>query len=313
MLSLGTAAIGRPQYINLRLDDAPPLDLAAFRERGRSVLDRAYELGIRYYDTAPGYGLAEDLLIEWVHQKGDADVEVATKWGYTYTANFDPNATQHEVKEHSLHKLNEQWAVSQQLLPYLKTYQIHSATFATGVLRNQPILERLAELKAEHGLLIGITASGADQVAVAKAALDVRVNGQPLFDTFQITYNILDQSLATLSDEMQAMGKRLIIKEALANGRIFPNPQYPHYQPLYDALYDLAAHYQVGIDAIALRFCMDRLQPFTVLSGADRLDYLEANLKAAMFQLTDAELDRLATFAISPDAYWEERSRLEWQ
>ena len=64
-------------------------------------------------------------------------IEIATKWGYTYTANFDANATVHEVKEHSLSKLNEQWNFSKQLLPYLKVYQIHSATLETGVLENK--------------------------------------------------------------------------------------------------------------------------------------------------------------------------------
>jgi len=34
-----------------------------------SLLDKAYELGVRYLDTAPGYGIAESILINWVHQK----------------------------------------------------------------------------------------------------------------------------------------------------------------------------------------------------------------------------------------------------
>ena len=76
--------------------------------------------------------MAEQILIDWCRDHPNEHVEIATKWGYTYTANFDPNATIHEVKEHSLAKLNEQWAQSQQLLPRLSTYQVHSATFASG-------------------------------------------------------------------------------------------------------------------------------------------------------------------------------------
>ncbi len=66
------------------------------------VLDTAYKAGIRHFDTAAGYGLAEDLLIEWLELKNDSSITVSTKWGYTYVANFNPDAKEHEVKEHSL-------------------------------------------------------------------------------------------------------------------------------------------------------------------------------------------------------------------
>ncbi len=140
-IGLGTAAIGRPQYININQENKDPFSLSTFKENGVKMLDYAYDAGIRYYDTAPGYGLAEQLLIDWVIEKNDSSIIAATKWGYTYVANFDPKATMHEVKEHSLKKLNEQWKVSKQLLPFLKYYQIHSATFESGVLENDAVLE----------------------------------------------------------------------------------------------------------------------------------------------------------------------------
>ena len=105
-LGLGTAALGRPQYINIRQENTNNSTLEAFRKHSFSVLEEAYNLGIRYFDTAPGYGLAEKLVLEWLQTKNDASIEIGTKWGYTYTANFDANATIHEVKEHSFSKLN---------------------------------------------------------------------------------------------------------------------------------------------------------------------------------------------------------------
>jgi len=222
-IGLGTAAIGRPQYINIRQKEATTVSLDIFRQQGWEVLEEAYRQGIRYFDTAPGYGLAEQLLIDWVKEKGDARIEIATKWGYTYVANFDVNATQHEVKEHSLDKLNEQWLQSRHLLPHLTTYQIHSATFDTGVLENVEILHQLAELKMEHGLKIGLTTTGANQLAVLKKALAVEINDELLFEVFQVTYNIFDQSLAVIVPYFENTNRRLVIKEALANGRVFPN------------------------------------------------------------------------------------------
>lgn len=311
-LGLGTAAIGRPQYINIRKQVATDFSLVTFREAGKEVLDLAYENGIRYFDTAPGYGLAEDLLVEWIQEKNDSAIELATKWGYTYVANFDPNATIHEVKEHSLKKLNEQWTFSKKALPYLQTYQVHSVTFETGVLENEKVLNRLAELKANHNLHIGITTTGTNQVEVIKKALDVVVNGISLFDAFQVTYNVLDQSLLNISQELRNANKRIIIKEALANGRVFPNTQYPHYDKLYQTLTNLAKKYEVGIDAIALRFCIDSIVPFKVLSGASKDFHLTENLKAESFKLMESDVARLAKFSIAPNIYWQERKQLGW-
>jgi len=231
-LGLGTAALGRPQYINLRQEGRKTEDLATFKEQSFSVFEKAYQLGVRYFDTAPGYGLAEKLLLEWLQDKNDRTIQVASKWGYTYVANFDTNAKVHEIKEHSLEKLNEQWQYSQGLLPSLGVYQIHSATIETGVLKNKTILERLLHLKNKHHLKIGITTTGADQTEVIKKALDVSVNGIQLFDVFQVTYNILDQSLKTMVTTLDNQHKQLVIKEALANGRIFRNKNYNHYSNL---------------------------------------------------------------------------------
>lgn len=311
-IGLGTAAIGRPQYINIRQENPAPFSLDDFIQKAEAVLDEAYINGIRYYDTAPGYGIAEQILINWVKKQHDPEIEVATKWGYTYTANFDPNATVHEVKEHSLRKLNEQWEQSKRLVPNLSTYQIHSATLDTGVLENTDIHERLYELKTENSLLMGITTSGTNQIEIIRKALDVEIEGAPLFDTFQITYNMLDQSLATIADQLLAQGKRLIIKEALANGRILSPVQFPHYQTLYQSLREIAEKYNVGIDAVALRFCIDTLHPFTVLSGVSNPEHISLNLKAFNFTLDEDEITQLKSFQISPETYWTERKNLDW-
>ncbi len=311
-LGLGTAAIGRPQYINIRQEETTDCSLEVFRAAGKKVLDLAYEKGIRYFDTAPGYGLAEELLVEWIQEKKDTTIELATKWGYTYVANFDPNATIHEVKEHSLEKLNEQWVVSKKALPFLSTYQIHSATFETGVLENEKVLNRLAELKANHQLHIGLSTTGTNQVEVIEKALEVTVNGISLFDAFQVTYNVLDQSLAEISQQLTSSNKRIILKEALANGRIFPNERYPHYDKLYQVLVCLAKKYEVGIDAIALRFCIDSIAPFKILSGAAKAFHLTENLKVESFKLEESDIARLIQFAITPNAYWKERKQLGW-
>ena len=311
-LGLGTAALGRPQYINLRQEKAKGQDLETFKEQGYSVLEKAYNLGIRYFDTAPGYGLAEQLVLEWLQTKNDPSIQIATKWGYTYVANFDVNAVIHEIKEHSIEKLQEQWEVSKAFMPHLKVYQIHSTTLETGVLANEAVLNQLALLKKEHNLEIGITTTGANQVAVIKKALDVTVGGHQLFDAFQVTYNMLDQSLGEISRELVQQKKNIIIKEALANGRVFRNKTYKHYDGLYIELERLSRKYKVGVDAIALQFCGQTLPTGILLSGASNTEQLQENLKLNTFHLSEEEIQELAAFKIDPITYWEERNQLKW-
>ena len=313
LIGLGTAAIGRPQYINIKDEvDLVPFSIDTFSNKGKSILTEAYNKGIRHFDTAPGYGIAEQLLIDWIKKNNPQDITVSTKWGYTYVANFDPSAVIHEVKEHSLEKLNEQWEVSKQLLPYLNIYQIHSATLDSGVLENEQVLNRLFELKEKHKIVIGLSTSGGNQNEIISKALDIKINNENLFNSFQVTFNVFDQSLLSINETLLKQNKQIIIKEALANGRIFPNDNYPHYKEMYEVLKVLATKYNVGIDAIALRFCLDTIKPYKVLSGAKEVNHLADNLKALSFQLSSNELNKIKDHATSPFSYWKERKKLIW-
>ena len=311
-IGLGTAAIGRPIYINIKETvGSKPFDIEQFRDGGMQLLDSAYAKGVRRFDTAPGYGLAENLVMDWIQQREITDVSVSSKWGYTYVANFSATATLHEVKEHSLAKLHEQWNTTKELRPSLDIYQIHSATLDTGVLKNKEVLTRLYELKKTHGIEIGLSTTGANQAEVMRVAVGVEVAGEALFDSFQVTYNVFDQSIAEVLN--QDFDGKLIIKEALANGRVFPNEgKYSDYKAHYVLLDKLSKKYKVGIDAIALRFCMDSISSHTVLSGASTEKQLAENLKAYDFELTKEELRGLRALKVNPDSYWAERKALEW-
>jgi aryl-alcohol dehydrogenase-like predicted oxidoreductase len=311
-LGLGTAALGRPQYINIRQYRTEKTDLETFRKQSFAVLEHAYNLGVRYFDTAPGYGLAEELVLEWLQTKDDNSIEVATKWGYTYTANFEANATIHEVKEHSLSKLKEQWHFSKKLLPYLKVYQIHSATLETGILENTKALEHLIFLKRKHKLKIALTTTGTNQLEVLKKALDISINGNQVFDLFQITYNFLDQSLQEISAELMRQNKQIVIKEALANGRVFRNKSYPHYNEMYTILERLSEKHNVGVDAISLKYCEQTIPNSIILSGASTSAQLTENLKLNTFTLSNEEIEILNNLKVTPEFYWTERKKLGW-
>src|SRR5882757_10623914 len=90
-LGFGLAAVGRPGYINVgRAADLPPgRGVAAMRARAVELLDFAYAHGVRYFDAARSYGRAEEFLAGWLAGAPDrGGVAVGSKWGYTYTADW---------------------------------------------------------------------------------------------------------------------------------------------------------------------------------------------------------------------------------
>ncbi|MGK0391031.1 MAG: aryl-alcohol dehydrogenase-like predicted oxidoreductase [Maribacter sp.] len=308
-IGFGTAAIGRPLYINIKNDIAPKtFDLNTFKKKGIEVLEYAYEMGIRHFDTAPNYGMAEEILLKWVKEKNDASIIVSSKWGYRYIADFNPDAVEHEHKEHSLNRLKEQWEFTKQFLPHLHYYQIHSATFETGILENKEVLERLVKIRETTDTKTGITVTGDNQREVLEKALALNI-----FDSYQVTYNVLEQNLHEIINRLTKLGKTVIIKEAMANGRVFPNDNYPHYKEMYDYLGELAQKYGVGIDAIAVRFCNETLPDAMVLSGAASMKQVEENLKANDFGLDLEEINKLQSFQVKSVDYWLERKKLGWQ
>lgn len=310
-IGIGLAALGRPEYINIRENKSIDKSEKAFREKAFEVLDFAYENGLRYFDTAPSYGKGERYLFDWKTERKHSDINISTKWGYTYIANWELGYKgKHEVKEHSLDKLLEQWELSQFLLPELKIYQIHSATLESGVLQNTAILNKLHQIKKQTKVQIGISSSGDNQKEIILEALNTKVENEYLFDSFQVTYNILEQSSLEVLKALNSRNKTIIIKEALANGRIFNQKN----KVVYSLLDSLSKKYNVGIDAIAIRFVIESIEPNFVLSGASDAKQLEQNLKALNKDLsfTALELDQLKLLRMNPKSYWDERSRLVW-
>ncbi|WP_299118903.1 aldo/keto reductase [uncultured Winogradskyella sp.] len=312
-IGLGMAALGRPDYINIRSNTNIDKSVEVFKAIAFKVLDESYTLGIKDFDVAPSYGLGEQFLLEWNNSRNHKDVNLSTKFGYTYVANWEIGFSgKHEIKEHSISKLNKQWEVSKAMLPNLKIYQVHSATLDSGVLTNEAVLSKLYELKQEHNLKIGITSSGTEQVKIIEVAQKINFDGDDLFDSYQVTFNIFEQSCFHILRELLAKGKTIIIKEALANGRVFKNDKFFQYESAYDYLGHLSSKYSVGTDAIALRFIIDHLEPSVILSGASNSNQLKENLKALNFELDKNEVSKLKLFAVTPHNYWKERSHLKW-
>lgn len=308
-IGLGLAALGRPGYINLghQIDLLGDYDVENMEQRTHQMLDLAFEKGINYFDTAQSYGKAESFLGNWLQQNPNKSVAVGSKWGYYYTANWKIDAEAHEIKDHSLDRFLNQWPESKQRLsPALKLYQVHSATFESGILKNNAVLNELAKIKAE-GYTVGLSLSGTQQSEVLDEALSIKIDGQALFGSVQATYNIFEQSAKESLEKAYDNGLEIIIKEGLANGRL--TARYDH---LPSIITEIAHNHQVGEDAIALAYILQKEFPAIVLSGASTPEHLLSNLKASTIYLEQKEMKALDQLKRTPAEYWSERKSMDW-
>jgi aryl-alcohol dehydrogenase-like predicted oxidoreductase len=317
-LGLGLAALGRPGYINLghEEDFAQGKSVQDLKDRTMAVLDFAWEQGIRHFDTARSYGRGEEFLGEWLRSRSipQAGVFISSKWGYTYTADWQVQAEAHEIKEHSLKKLQAQFAESQAHLgEYLGLYQIHSATQSSGVLEKPEVLDELQRIKAS-GIAIGLTLSGPEQSQTLLRALEVNRQRQGLFDAVQLTWNLLEQSVGQALWQAKEAGFFIIIKEALANGRLTSRGLRAGaaIRPGQRALQDLARQYNQNPDALALAYILRQSWADSVLSGAASSEQLKDNLRAHSVSFSEQDLKILQAAAQDSVDYWADRSRLAW-
>jgi aryl-alcohol dehydrogenase-like predicted oxidoreductase len=301
-IGLGLAALGRPGYLNLGHgedlgDERSP---EALRAQTFAVLDAAVEAGVRYLDAARSYGRGEEFLGAWLAAREPRDVVVGSKWGYVYTAAWQVAADPPEVKHHDADTFRRQLEETRAHLgDRLALYQIHSATPDSGVLEDDAVLGALRELRAS-GVAIGVTSSGPSQPQTIDRARELGC-----FDAVQATWNLHERSAGPALTRAHHAGMEVIVKEALANGRLSPRGGDP-------VLARVAAGLGASADAVALAAVL--AQPFAdvVLSGVATGDALRSNLRAAALDLPDDALAELDGLEENSGRYWSARGELAW-
>jgi aryl-alcohol dehydrogenase-like predicted oxidoreductase len=260
------------------------------------VLDAAYEAGVRWVDVARSYGLAEEFLAGWLDSRHPSDITVSSKWGYAYVGGWRLDAAVHEEKSHTLDRFRTQWAESTALLgDRLALYQVHSLTPDSPLFDDLALQDALAALPVR----VGFSTSGPAQADVVRRALALERHGIRVFSAVQSTWNVLEPSVGPALAEAHTEGAHVLVKEAMANGRLALDPPEP--------VAALAKSLDVGPDAVALAAALAQPWADTVLSGAAGTRQLAGNLAAR----TVAEVD-LPDLAEPPADYWKHRSSLAW-
>jgi aryl-alcohol dehydrogenase-like predicted oxidoreductase len=306
-IGLGLAALGRPAYITLGRDADLGADrsVGAMEHRSHEMLDVAYGAGVRYFDAARSYGLAEQFLASWLDTRQLADVTAGSKWGYTYTADWRIDARTQEEKDLSVTTLIRQFGESRTLLgARLHLYQIHSATIESGVLDDSQVLAELLRVRSE-GIAVGLSVSGPRQAETIRRALGAQVDGMNPFQTVQATWNLLEPSAGAALAEAKAAGWGVIVKEVLANGRLTDQ----HAGELRHTLTPAAQRIHTTVDALAIAGALSQPWVDVVLSGAVTPAQLRSHLAALALRRDRLDLPSVAQ---RPASYWQQRATLPW-
>ena len=311
--ALGTAVLGRPAYINAGNAGVLPPDrsVESFRDNTFRVLDAAVAAGVDWIDTARSYGRAEEFVGQWWRSRAADDPEwadkaptISSKWGYRYVGEWNPDAEVHEVKDHSLERFTEQLALTRQTLPRLHLYQVHSLTLDSPLFDDGPLLDALARLR-DTGVAVGFSTSGPGQAETILRAMELTRAGGPVFSAVQSTWNLLETSVGEALAVASRRELTVIVKEALANGRLVAEPPA---QVLATAEKYGAAPDAMALAAVAAQPWVDR-----VLLGSAGVEQFAQNLLASEIRLEDEDIADLISQAEDPVQYWARRSGLPWQ
>lgn len=200
LLSLGTVKFGRDRGVKYPTPVHIPSDVQA-----RSLLSKAWDLGLNLLDTAPAYGNSEQRLGELIDPA--QPWLICTKVGEEFDPvsgqsrhNFSAEHTQLSV-ERSLRRLGRDC---------LDIVLIHSDGEDEQILTRWGTLHALQDLKAK-GL---IRAVGMSHKSVHGAQLALTQGA----DVLMATLNRQDTQDAKIIEQASAAGCGILIKKALASG-----------------------------------------------------------------------------------------------
>jgi aryl-alcohol dehydrogenase-like predicted oxidoreductase len=145
-----------------------------------------------------------------------------------------------------------------------------------------------------------------------RKAMTLSFDGLRLFETVQATWNLLEPSAGPALSEAHAAGMGVIVKEALANGRLTSRNPDPGFAPKLEILRREAARFHSPVEAIALASCL--AQPFAdvVLSGAVAEEQVLSNVRSYLLNLDTDAMSRLMPLAEPAQSYWATRKNLPW-
>lgn len=238
------------------------------RQESLAILDRAYEQGIRIFDTAFAYGDAEEIIGEFISaRKLGGQIQIISK--------LEPNCVPQESKNayeiiesklrDSLHRLNRQT---------IDGYLLHTSPY---IFRKE-IVDALHRCKM-NGLVKNIGVSIYEESEALAAA------SSPLIDYIQIPYSVFDQRLNTTDFFRLAKenGKKVFARTAFLQGLIFmAEEKIPDYasgvKKYLKEFDDIIRGYGLSRIQAALMFSASEPCIDYIVFGVDTIEQLTENI-----------------------------------
>jgi aryl-alcohol dehydrogenase-like predicted oxidoreductase len=124
----------------------------------------------------------------------------------------------------------------------------------------------------------------------------------------QSTWNVLERSVEPALAEAHDAGWGVLVKEALANGRL-ARGEVVEAGPLRD----VSDAHGASPDEVALALVLRRPWCDVALSGAVTVEQIGSNVAALDVELTEEDVWALDALIEPPERYWAERSALPWR
>jgi aryl-alcohol dehydrogenase-like predicted oxidoreductase len=238
---LGLIGIGKPWgFANPEVPD---------ERQALALLEHAFALGVRYFDTAPSYGVSEERLGRFLAALSPGErsqIRIATKFGEHWDA-----VKEEPFVDHTLGALQRSLDGSIERLGRIDLLQLHKTT--PEVLRSSDLARAW-----EYAAALGITVIGASVSDLASA--DLAMAGE-VYSVLQFPYNATQQTFAAVIDQAAARGMKVAINRPFGMGRM-----------LYESR-EITKR-----DAFA--FILQKRFDGVVLSGTKSADHLEENWRA---------------------------------
>ena len=244
-LALGLLEIGKPWG---RRPGAIPTEDESFQ-----LLERAWELGIRHFDTAPSYDLSEARFGRFLSELASAErnrVFVTTKFG----DHWDTERGEAYV-DHSYDALKRSLDASLALLGPIDLLQLHKTTPA--VLGSLDL-----ERALDYARSVGVKAFG---VSIKDHDSANRAIASGVYQTLQLPFNAVDTQFTDVVRQATAANIEILVNRPFGMGRLL-DPDGSNSQS-----------YTVES---ALRFILQQPLRGLILIGTKSLEHLAENVQA---------------------------------
>lgn len=169
-------------------------------------LNEAYNLGVRFFDTAPSYGTSEERLGIFLHSLSPeqrAGITVATKFGEHWN-----DETQEPYTDHSYEALTASIDQSIARLGIPDVLLVHKTS--PGVLANDDLRRAIEYAKAQGIKEFGASVSDTES---ARIVIDC-----PDYSYIQFPYNTSKTDFSDIIDLAHSMGKKVVINRPFNMG-----------------------------------------------------------------------------------------------